>query len=69
MTITDAEIERLSLLWTRCVLETDDQQRLEGYPDESFDEQAERLTDTEKSLKEIYARGRYVSKWVVTSVY
>lgn len=39
------------------MLETDDQQRLEGYPDESFDEQAERLTDTEKSLKEIYARG------------
>jgi len=54
---TDAEIERLSLLWTRCVLETDDVQRLEGYPDESFDEQAERLADTEQDLKKIFARG------------
>jgi integrase len=54
---SDAEIERLSLLWTHCVLETDDRQRLDGYPDESFEEQAERLTDTEQHLKQIYARG------------
>jgi len=54
---TDAEIERLSLLWTRCVLGTDDKQRIDGYSDESFDEQAERLADTEQDLKKIYARG------------
>jgi hypothetical protein len=54
---TDAEIERLSLLWTRCVLETDDKQRMDGYVDESFDEQAERLIDTSQDLKKIYARG------------
>lgn len=54
---TDAEIERLGLLWTRCVLETDDQQRLDGYPDETFDEQGDRLADTEHDLKKIYARG------------
>ncbi|MHB1676775.1 MAG: DUF6538 domain-containing protein [Sulfuriferula sp.] len=54
---TDDEIERLSLLWTRWTLETDDQQRLEGYVDESFDEQAERLIDTDQDLKKIYARG------------
>ncbi|BBP03573.1 hypothetical protein TPL01_11120 [Sulfuriferula plumbiphila] len=45
------------MLWTRCVLETDDKQRLEGYSDESFDEQAERLADTEQNLKKICARG------------
>ena len=54
---TDAEIERLGLLWTRCVLETDDKQRLDGYPDETFDEQGERLAETEHDLKKIYARG------------
>ena len=54
---TDAEIERLSLLWTRCILETDDKQRMDGYVDESFDEQAERLIDTSQDLKKIYARG------------
>ena len=54
---SDAEIERLCLLWKHCVLETDDQQRLDGYEYETFEEQAERLIETEQDLKRIYARG------------
>ena len=33
---SDAEIERLCLLWKHCVLETDDQQRLDGYESDAL---------------------------------
>ena len=57
-TLDAAEEQRLLALWTRCVLQSDESERVNGFDDEDFEGYGGKLASTESELRAILARGR-----------